>query len=65
MRSMRLEVKNISITQPQLAAEEDLEEEKGQFVRFCIRDRATYFTEIIFSEGFNSVLWKLSGCYFG
>jgi hypothetical protein len=36
----------------------------GKFVKFAIKDRPIYFTEVIFSGNYNSILWKLEGCIF-
>lgn len=64
LRNFSLEVNNISITQPQAVIDEESRYSYGKFVRLSVKGRVTYFTEIIFNGGFNSILWKLSGCLF-
>jgi hypothetical protein len=59
MRSLTLKISNISITQPQAAIDDSVKLSLGKFVKFSIKDRVVYFTEVIFSGGYNSILWKL------
>lgn len=37
----------------------------GKFIKLFVRNQMNYYTQIIFNGGFNSILWKLSGCVFG
>lgn len=62
LRTLTLEIKNISITQPQVIVDKD---RSGKFVKFSVKNKISYFTEIIFNEDYNSILWKLDGCIFG
>ena len=49
MRRLSLEVKNVSVTQPSIMIDEDIDLPLGKFVKFSIKDKVTYFTEIIFN----------------
>lgn len=49
LRSMTIEVNNISITEPQAVVDEDIAKDVGKFVRLSIKDKITYYTEIIFN----------------
>ena len=64
LRTITLEVNNISITQPLAIVSEQLGEMSGKFIKLEIKDKITYYTQIIFNGEFNSILWKLSGCVF-
>lgn len=46
---MTIEVNNISITEPQAVVDEDIAKDVGKFVRLSIKDKITYYTEIIFN----------------
>jgi hypothetical protein len=59
MRSLTLKISNISITQPQAAIDDSIKFAMSKFVKFSIKDRVVYFTEVIFSGEYNSILWKL------
>ena len=64
LRCFTLKISNVSITQPQADIVEDEELQMGKFVKFSIKDKVTYFTEVIFNGSYNSILWKMQGCLF-
>lgn len=64
MRTFTLRIANVSITQPQAVVDLTTGLHVGKFVKFGIKGKTMYFTEVIFSGDYNSILWKLEGCLF-
>jgi ribosomal protein L31E len=64
LRTLSVEINNISITQPQVIVDEERGEMAGKFIKLFVHNQMNYYTEIIFNGEFNSILWKLSGCLF-
>ena len=59
LRQFSLNISNISITQPQTLVDESHDANLGKFVKFGMKDKSIYFTEVIFNGRYNSILWKL------
>lgn len=64
VRTFTLRIGNVSITQPQAVVDLANGLHVGKFVKFAIKGKTMYFTEVIFSGNYNSILWKLEGCMF-
>lgn len=58
-RTFTLRIANVSITQPQAIVDMVAGLHVGKFVKFAIKGKTMYFTEVIFSGNYNSILWKL------
>lgn len=59
IRTFTLRITNVSITQPQAVVDIATGLQVGKFVKFAIKGKIMYFTEVIFSGNYNSILWKL------